>query len=286
MALPVLLLFRFWYVKPRSHASILIDSYDISWVQTIQLVQRFIQPSRLKRFYRLHFFRRTTKRSERPGAGTRVELIQFAFIEFTNYGGKKCIEYCLNYAWYYPVRDNSQLGVCINSLVPNYSRFSEKWYELILSLGRGVVYLGSARMGPGYEHYVQTQELAREASCKVVRMHFMVRGWTRVDGCCNSGCYWSLGSRFLKKQGNGQQPVFIRIFLLMLTLHAGKHGLMDATVRSSKGEKTGLIVLLGGIGTLDEAFDILPLIQFKRIGFALPVPFVLMNYDSIYSKLL
>lgn len=118
---------------------------------------------------------------------------------------------------------------------------AEKWYELILSLGRGVVYLGSARMGPGYEHYVQTQELAREASpylyfcivfqknesfdfvkgCKVVRMHFMVRGWTRVDGCCNSGCYWSLGSRFLKKQGNGQQPVFIRIFLLMLTLHAG-----------------------------------------------------------------
>lgn len=41
---------------------------------------------------------------------------------------------------------------------------AEKWYELILSLGRGVVYLGSARMGPGYEHYVQTQELAREVA--------------------------------------------------------------------------------------------------------------------------
>lgn len=44
-------------------------------------------------------------------------------IYFSCRRGKKCIEYCLNYAWYYPVRDNSQLGVCINSLVPNYSRF-------------------------------------------------------------------------------------------------------------------------------------------------------------------
>lgn len=37
-------------------------------------------------------------------------------------------------------------------------------YELIRRLGRGVVYLGSSRMGPGHEHYIQTQELAREAS--------------------------------------------------------------------------------------------------------------------------
>ena len=40
----------------------------------------------------------------------------------------------------------------------------EMCYELIRRLGRGVVYLGSSRMGPGHEHYIQTQELAREAS--------------------------------------------------------------------------------------------------------------------------
>ncbi|GJZ41930.1 hypothetical protein Tco_0588816 [Tanacetum coccineum] len=39
----------------------------------------------------------------------------------------------------------------------------EMCYDLIRRLGRGVVYLGSARMGPGHEHYIQTQELAREA---------------------------------------------------------------------------------------------------------------------------
>ncbi|XP_020960122.1 uncharacterized protein LOC107648321 isoform X3 [Arachis ipaensis] len=35
-------------------------------------------------------------------------------------------------------------------------------YELINRLGRGVVYLGSSRMGPGHSHYVQAQELSKE----------------------------------------------------------------------------------------------------------------------------
>lgn len=57
-------------------------------------------------------------------------------------------------------------------------------------------------------------------------------------------------------------------------------------VRNNNQDKTAVIVLPGGVGTLDEAFEILALIQLQRIGSALPVPFVLMNYDSFYSKLL
>lgn len=62
--------------------------------------------------------------------------------------------------------------------------------------------------------------------------------------------------------------------------------MVDAAVRSSNQEKTAVIALPGGIGTLDEAFEILALIQLERIGSALPVPFILMNYNSFYSKLL
>ena len=35
-------------------------------------------------------------------------------------------------------------------------------YELIHRLGRGVVYLGSSRMGPDHPHYSQALELGRE----------------------------------------------------------------------------------------------------------------------------
>ena len=61
---------------------------------------------------------------------------------------------------------------------------------------------------------------------------------------------------------------------------------MDAAVRSSSSERSAVVALPGGIGTLDEMFEILGLIQLERIGSALPVPFLVMNYESFYMKLL
>ncbi|TXG67423.1 hypothetical protein EZV62_008698 [Acer yangbiense] len=75
-------------------------------------------------------------------------------------------------------------------------------------------------------------------------------------------------------------------YLMCRFFSARKHGLVDAAVRSSSSERTAVVALPGGIGTLDEMFEILALIQLERIGSALPVPFLVMNYDSFYTKLL
>ena len=61
---------------------------------------------------------------------------------------------------------------------------------------------------------------------------------------------------------------------------------MDAAVRDHCHEKTAFVALPGGIGTVDEIFEILTLIQLGRLGSKYPVPFLLINYDGFYTKLL
>lgn len=78
----------------------------------------------------------------------------------------------------------------------------------------------------------------------------------------------------------------MKCFIFCRFFSARKHGLVDAAVRSCSSDRTAFVTLPGGIGTFDEVFEILALIQLRRIGSEFPVPFLLMNYDSFYSKLL
>jgi hypothetical protein len=60
-------------------------------------------------------------------------------------------------------------------------------------------------------------------------------------------------------------------------------GLVDAAMRENESDRTGVVILPGGFGTLDEAFELIVLKQLKKLGTKHPVPVVLMNYGGEYD---
>ncbi|KAK9084671.1 hypothetical protein Sjap_025082 [Stephania japonica] len=169
----------------------------------------------------------------------------------------------------------------------------EKCYGLIRSLGRGVVYLGSSRMGPDHLHYEQTLELSKEISLLLDCTSWTGAGPGLMDAAIKGALQAGkpVGGFKIGKEANEWTTTNIHAYLPSETyltcrfFSARKHGLVDAAVRKSNLERTAIVALPGGIGTLDEMFEILALIQLQRIGSELPVPFLVMNYDSFYSKL-
>lgn len=170
----------------------------------------------------------------------------------------------------------------------------EQCYELIRRLGRGVVYLGSSRMGPEHPHYIKTLELAREVASLLDCASWSGAGPGLMDATIQGALQAGKpvgGFKIGKEAGewtatNYHSYLPSEFYLTCRFFSARKHGLVDAVVRSSSSERTAVVALPGGVGTLDEIFEILALIQLERIGSVHPVPFLLMNYDSFYSKLL
>ncbi|KAF5727919.1 cytokinin riboside 5'-monophosphate phosphoribohydrolase LOGL10 isoform X1 [Tripterygium wilfordii] len=170
----------------------------------------------------------------------------------------------------------------------------ENCYELIHRLGRGVVYLGSSRMGPNHSHYSHALELSREIASLLDCTSWSGVGPGLMDAVTMGAMQVGKpvgGFKIAKEAGEWTASKFhpylpSENYLTCRFFSARKHGLVDAAVRSSCSDKTAVVALPGGIGTLDELFEILALIQLERIGSSLPVPFLVMNYDSFYAKLL
>ncbi|XP_027127221.1 probable cytokinin riboside 5'-monophosphate phosphoribohydrolase LOGL10 [Coffea eugenioides] len=170
----------------------------------------------------------------------------------------------------------------------------EECYKLIHRLGRGVAYLGSSRMGPNHPHYTQAFELGREIAGLLDCTSWSGAGPGLMDAATQGALQAGKpvgGFKIGKEAGEWTATNFhpylpSEAYLTCRFFSARKHGLVDAVVRASGSDKTAVVALPGGVGTLDEIFEIMALIQLERIGSSLRVPFLLMNYDSFYEKLL
>lgn len=170
----------------------------------------------------------------------------------------------------------------------------ERCYKLIHRLGRGVIYIGSARPGSNHPHYRQSIELSREVANLLDCTTWTGAGPGLMDAAIKGAVQAGKPVGGFKIEGEagqwfstGSHPYLpVDTYLTCRFFSARKHGFVDAAVRNSTSDRTAVIALPGGIGTLDEMFEILALMQLQRIGSQFPVPFLLMNYDAYYSKLL
>ncbi|XP_020579123.1 uncharacterized protein LOC110023850 isoform X2 [Phalaenopsis equestris] len=167
-------------------------------------------------------------------------------------------------------------------------------YELIQKLGRGAVYLGSSRVKDDHPHYFQAVKLSRDIARLLECTTWTGAGPGLMDAAIKGALEAKKpvgGFKIAKESGewsssNLHPYLSPENYLTCRFFSARKHGLVDAAVRKEPSDMTAVIAFPGCVGTLDEVFEILALIQLDRIGSELPVPFLLMNYDSFYAKLL
>lgn len=169
-------------------------------------------------------------------------------------------------------------------------------FDLVERLGRGAVYIGSARVPESHPHYALARALARDMATELNCTTWSGAGAGMMDAAIRGGedAGKPVGGIMISLEAGGARTTPSRVhpylpassYLCARFFSARKHGLVDAGTRVSASDRTAFIVLPGGVGTLDEMFEILALRQLKRVGVHLPAPLVVMNYDGCYDGLL
>ncbi|KAK3248480.1 hypothetical protein CYMTET_42057, partial [Cymbomonas tetramitiformis] len=162
-------------------------------------------------------------------------------------------------------------------------------YALIEKMGRGVVYYGSARLKADSPHFQASIELSKRLA--------LLLGVTTWSG----GGPGMMHAASIGAQEAGRPVAGIRIAreagttvksLSYLTpdaqvmcrfLSSRKVALTDCGVRKEASDRTAYVFLPGGLGTMDEFFEILTLLQLKKLGTKHPVPVLLLNYGGCYD---
>ncbi|KAG2496091.1 hypothetical protein HYH03_005694 [Edaphochlamys debaryana] len=166
-------------------------------------------------------------------------------------------------------------------------------YSLISRLGRGAVYFGSARLAHGSPYWERAIRLAERVALLLGSPVWTGGGPGMMRAASEGGLRAGVpvgGIRISREAGTN-------VLTMEDYLSAGsaftckymptrKVALTDAGARTYLEQRTGYLFLPGGLGTMDELFSILTLLQLGKLGSTLPVPLVIVNWDGFYDGLM
>ena len=167
-------------------------------------------------------------------------------------------------------------------------------YELIESIGRGVVYYGSARLKADNPHFVKSRELGKMVSELLGTPTWTGGGPGMMEaaslGAMDAGKAVA-GIRIEREAGTkvrsaAQSYLKPEHTVFCKFLSPRKVALVDAGVRKKAEDRTAYVFLPGGLGTMDELFELFTLYQLHKLGTDHPVPVIIVNYDGFYDCLL
>ena len=168
-------------------------------------------------------------------------------------------------------------------------------YELINRKGRGVVYLGSARLKSPHPFYEEARALGREvyqllgstswSGAGPGIMEAPLVGAKEVGGK-TAGVKILLTADQTSFEQNVNPALAEDDVVVCKYFASRKVGLADAAMRDHEEDRTAIITLPGGLGTMDEFFEYDVLKQLKKLGSKYTVPILLMNHQGYYDHLI
>ncbi|WIA16547.1 hypothetical protein OEZ85_013220 [Tetradesmus obliquus] len=162
-------------------------------------------------------------------------------------------------------------------------------YGLVEKIGRGVVYFGSARVQPGSSIWQQTQQLARQVA-QLLCSPTWTGGGPGLMQAASQGAAAAGGAvggiRLQREAGttvlsgtylpdDAQREAGTTVLsgtylpddaqVVCRHLSTRKSGLVQAGCAAGPADRTAFIFLPGGLGTMDELFELLTLMQLKKL---------------------
>ena len=167
-------------------------------------------------------------------------------------------------------------------------------HSLVERIGRGVVVFGSARLGPSSPFYSLSVDLARDMS-SLLKVPLWTGGGPGLMRAASEGALsigGTVGGIKIGREAAGKSSSVLSAdylppssYIVCQHMPIRKSALTDAGVRVTESDRTAFVFLPGGLGTFDELFSLLTLIQLKKID-TRPIPIIALNYEGFFNGLM